>query len=82
MMKVLPTLSEAMEIAANGKYDVLPLSCELLSDFTTPIEAMRILKAYRRTATCSNPLRQTTDGDDTPSSALTRKWKSPASTAK
>ena len=46
MMKVLPTLSEAMEIAAkNGKYDVLPLSCELLSDFTTPIEAMRILKA-------------------------------------
>ena len=45
MMKVLPTLSEALEIAANGKYDVLPLSCELLSDFTTPIEAMRILKA-------------------------------------
>ena len=44
MMKVLPTLSEAKEIAAKGNYDVLPLSCELLSDFTTPIEAMKILK--------------------------------------
>ncbi|MEE1264201.1 anthranilate synthase component I [Ruminococcus sp.] len=43
-MKVLPTLSEAKEIAAKGNYDVLPLSCELLSDFTTPIEAMKILK--------------------------------------
>ena len=44
MMKVLPTLSEAKVIAAKGNYDVLPLSCELLSDFTTPIEAMKILK--------------------------------------
>ena len=44
MMKLLPTLSEAKEIAAKGNYDVLPLSCELLSDFTTPIEAMKILK--------------------------------------
>ena len=44
MMKVLPTLSEAKEIAAKGNYDVLPLSCELLSDFTTPIAAMKILK--------------------------------------
>ena len=44
-MKVLPTLSEALEIAATGKYDVLPLSFELLSDFTTPIETMRILKS-------------------------------------
>ncbi len=25
-------------------YDVVPLSCEILSDFTTPIETMRILK--------------------------------------
>ena len=44
-MKVLPTLSEALEIAATGKYDVLPLSFELLSDFTTPIETMRVLKS-------------------------------------
>ncbi len=43
-MKISPTLSEAKEIAANGKYNVLPVSCEILSDFITPIEAMRILK--------------------------------------
>lgn len=43
-MKISPTLSEAKEIAATGKYNVLPVSCEILSDFTTPIEAMRILK--------------------------------------
>lgn len=43
-MKISPTLSEAKEIAATGKYNVLPVSCEILSDFITPIEAMRILK--------------------------------------
>ena len=43
-MTVLPALSEVIEIAASGKYDVLPVSCEILSDFTTPIETMRILK--------------------------------------
>lgn len=43
-MKILPTLSEAKEIAATGKYDVLPVSLEMLSDFITPIEAMRILQ--------------------------------------
>ena len=44
MMKVLATLSEVKEIASKDNNDVLPLSCELLSDFTTPIEAMKILK--------------------------------------
>ena len=44
-MKVLPSPAQVREIAASGNYDVLPLSCELLSDFTTSIEAMRILKA-------------------------------------
>lgn len=43
-MKILPTLSEVNRIAAAGQYNVLPLSCEILSDFTTPIETMRILK--------------------------------------
>lgn len=43
-MKISPTLSEAKEIATTGKYNVLPVSCEILSDFITPIEAMRILK--------------------------------------
>lgn len=43
-MEILPSLSEVRKIASAGKYNVLPLSCELLSDFTTPIETMRILK--------------------------------------
>ena len=43
-MEIFPSLSEVRKIASAGKYNVLPLSCELLSDFTTPIETMRILK--------------------------------------
>lgn len=43
-MKFLPDLNEVRRIAATGQYDVLPVSCELLSDFITPIETMRILK--------------------------------------
>ena len=43
-MKFLPELREVEKIAATGRYDVLPVSCEILSDFTTPIETMKILK--------------------------------------
>lgn len=43
-MKISPDLCKVREIAATGKYNVLPVSCEILSDFTTPIETMRILK--------------------------------------
>lgn len=43
-MKISPNLSEVKKIAETGRYKVLPLSTELLMDFTTPIEAMRILK--------------------------------------
>lgn len=43
-MNFLPALAEVQQIAATGKYDVLPVSCEMLSDFITPIEAMRILQ--------------------------------------
>lgn len=43
-MKIMPTLAEAEKIASESKYDVLPVSCEILSDFTTPIETMKILK--------------------------------------
>lgn len=43
-MKISPTLPEVKEIAKTGKYDILPVSCEILSDFITPIEAMRILQ--------------------------------------
>lgn len=43
-MKVLPGIDDVKRIAAAGKYKVLPVSCEILSDFITPIETMRILK--------------------------------------
>lgn len=43
-MRILPTLETVREIASAGIYRVLPVSCEILSDFTTPIETMRILK--------------------------------------
>ncbi len=44
IMKISPTLSEVKQIAETGKYDVLPVSLELFSDFTTPIETMKILQ--------------------------------------
>ena len=47
-MKIMPDLDTVQEIASTGKYDVLPVSCEILSDFTTPIETMRILKHISR----------------------------------
>ncbi|MDD5935916.1 MAG: anthranilate synthase component I family protein [Clostridiales bacterium] len=43
-MKISPTLYEVNQIAATGKYNVLPVSLEMLSDFTTPIETMKILQ--------------------------------------
>ncbi|HIZ56790.1 MAG TPA: anthranilate synthase component I family protein [Firmicutes bacterium] len=43
-MKFSPNLSDVKKIAATGKYHVLPVSCEILSDFITPIETMKILK--------------------------------------
>ena len=43
-MKILPTLAEVKEFASAAKYNVLPVNCEILSDFTTPIETMKILK--------------------------------------
>ncbi len=41
---ITPALNEIREIAKEGKYKVFPVSCEILSDFLTPIEVMRILK--------------------------------------
>jgi len=43
-VKITPSLLEVKRIAAEGKYNVLPVSTEILSDFTTPIETMKILK--------------------------------------
>lgn len=43
-MKLSPTLDTVKQIAQTGAYKVLPVSCEILSDICTPIEALRALK--------------------------------------
>ena len=43
-MRFSPSLEEVRRIAADGRYNVLPVSCEILSDITTPIEAIKKLK--------------------------------------
>ena len=43
-MKIRPTLDEVKTIALAGSYNVLPVSCEILADICTPIEALKILK--------------------------------------
>lgn len=43
-MNILPNLEDVRSLAATGEYKVVPISCEILSDICTPIEAMRILK--------------------------------------
>ena len=43
-MKRQPTLDEVKTTAAAGRYEVLPVSCEILADICTPIEALKILK--------------------------------------
>ena len=43
-MNFSQTISEVKRITDTGKYNVLPVSLQMLSDFTTPIETMKILK--------------------------------------
>ena len=47
-MTYSPSFDKVKEIAAGGLYDILPVSCEILSDICTPIEALRILKNVSR----------------------------------
>lgn len=39
-----PSLETVKELAKNKVYRILPVSCEILSDILTPIEALKILK--------------------------------------
>ena len=43
-MQITPSIEEIRKIADSGTYNICPVSCEILSDFITPIEALRILK--------------------------------------
>ena len=43
-MNFRPDIETVRRIAAEDTYKVFPVSCEILSDITTPIEALKILK--------------------------------------
>lgn len=43
-MTFLPNFEDVKRIANTGEYKVLPVSCEILSDICTPIQALKILK--------------------------------------
>ena len=38
------TIDELKSLKNEGKYDIAPVSCEMLSDMRTPIQVLRILK--------------------------------------
>ena len=43
LMKISPTLETVKEIAAGSQFKVLPVSCEILSDICTPMEALNMI---------------------------------------
>lgn len=43
-MDFKPDLKEVRRIAEQGDVKVVPVSCEIMSDFTTPIETVRVLR--------------------------------------
>ena len=43
-MNIKPTLEEIKKISSTEKFNVIPVSCELMADICTPIEVLRILK--------------------------------------
>lgn len=43
-MNITPSLEEALAFAEDERYSVLPLSCEMMADRLTPIQALKILK--------------------------------------
>ena len=74
-MKILPTLAEVREIASDVNYNVLPVSCEILSDFTTPIEIIKILKNVSTHCYMLESAQANEPGDVIHSSALIQRWK-------
>ena len=43
-LKVTPDLETLRTLAQDGRYDIAPVRCELMSDLRTPIEVLKILK--------------------------------------
>ncbi len=47
-MRIMPDCDIVKDLSADGRYDIIPVSCEIMSDICTPIEAFRILKNVSR----------------------------------
>lgn len=43
-MKFYPSLQNAIEIAKQNQYKVIPVSCEMFADVKTPIQTLKVLK--------------------------------------
>lgn len=80
-MNISPALEEVRNIAAAGKYHMLPVSCEMLSDFTTPIETMKILKNVSTHCYLLESAQADETWGVTHSWDTIRRWRSPAQTA-
>lgn len=76
-MHFLPTLEEVKSIADTGEYKVVPVSCEILSDICTPIEAVRILKNVSTHCYMLESVTEKENGDVTLFLVSTPNWKSP-----
>lgn len=74
-MNFTPQLSEIREIAAEKKYAVVPISCEILSDICTPIEAMQILKNVSTHCYLLESAQPTKNGAGIPFWAMTQSWR-------
>lgn len=75
-MKILPTLAEVREIASDVNYNVLPVSCEILSDFTTPIEIIPESMAVTESDCRSSKQSWSPSIRNTGSETLTMVWNS------
>ncbi len=47
-MQITPSIETLRALAEEGKYDVAPVRCELMSDIRTPIEVLKVLKNVSR----------------------------------
>lgn len=43
-MKFVPTLDEVNQLAQEENFHIVPISCEILSDLCTPIQALNYFK--------------------------------------
>ena len=81
-MEVRPGFNEIKKTASAGDYDILPVSCEILSDICTPIGAMKILKNRSTHCYMLESAWQDENGDAIHFSDLIQSWRSRVSAAR